>query len=49
MDPLLLLCWDVRKLCWDYLSVLLELRDVVSVHVCVCVCVWPDCRRAADM
>ncbi len=39
MDPLLLLCWDVRKLCWDYLSVLQELRDVVSVCVCVCVSV----------
>lgn len=44
MDPLLPLCWDVRKLCWDYLSALLELRDVVSVCV-----VGSDYRRAADM
>ena len=44
MDPLLPLSWDVRKLCWDYLSALLELRDVVSVWV-----VGSDYRRAADM
>lgn len=38
MDPLLLLRWDVRKLCWDCCSALLELRDVVSACVCVGVC-----------